>query len=96
MGGVDHLGHSFTKIVEVPRGEVQALWIVTDIKEDQAAGTYTGSVSIKARGTKEYQLGVSIKVLDRLAENRGFNVPQSMSRLSWLDSRTGIDDEVFA
>jgi hypothetical protein len=96
MGGVDHLGNSFTKTLDVPKGEVQALWIVTDINENQAAGTYKGSVTVKAHGTKEYQLGVSIKVLDRLAENRGYDVPQSMSRLNWLDSRIGIDDEVFA
>ncbi len=96
LGGVDHLGNSFTKMVNVPKGEVQALWIVTDIKENQPAGTYTGAVTVKARGTEEYQIGVSIKVLDRLAENRGYNVPQSMSRLNWLDSRIGIDDDVFA
>jgi hypothetical protein len=95
-GGRDHLGKSFTKNVNVPKGEVQAMWIITDIKENQPAGIYKGKVIVSAQGTKEYNIDVTIKVGERIAENRGYNTPQNQSRLNWLDSDMGLDNEVFS
>jgi hypothetical protein len=94
-GGRDHLGNSFTKIVNVPYGEVQAFWIVTDIKEDQPAGTYKGKVIVSAEGTKRYAIAVVLKVNEGIAENKGYNIPQNQSRLNWLDSGIGLDNELF-
>lgn len=96
MGGKDHLGNPFVKNVTVPKGEVRSMWIVTAINPDQAPGTYLGKVSVSARGTKSYAINVKLQIEDRMAVNRGYNTPQNQSRLNWLDSDMGIDDEVIA
>ena len=96
MGGSDHLGKKFVKNIIVPKGEVRSMWIITDINKDQQPGTYKGKVTVSAAGTKEYTIDVTIHVTDKVAENRGYDIPQNMSRLNWLDSKIGIDDEVFA
>jgi len=36
MGGKDHLGKTFVKTVAIPEGEVRSMWVITDIKADQA------------------------------------------------------------
>lgn len=95
MGGRDHLGNKFVKIVKVPKGEVRSMWIVSDIKANQAPGIYQGKVTVSAKGTKSYAIDVKIQIEDKIAENRGYNTPQNQSRLNWLDSDIGIDDEVF-
>ena len=96
MGGSDHLGKEFVKNVLVPKGEVRSMWIITDVGKDQPAGTYKGKVSVSANETKEYTINITVNVTNEVAENRGYDIPQNMSRLNWLDSKIGIDDEVFA
>ena len=96
MGGRDHLGNKFVKNVKIPKGEVKSMWIVTDIKANQAPGIYQGKVTASAKGTKPYAIDVKLQIEDKLAENRGYNTPQNQSRLNWLDSDIGIDDEVVA
>jgi hypothetical protein len=96
MGGNDHLGSSFVKAVSVPKGEVRSMWIVTDIGSDQSPGTYRGEVAVAAEGTRNYTVNVTLHIRDEVAVNRGYNTPQNQSRLNWLDSGMGIDDEVVA
>ncbi len=96
MGGRDHLGNPFVKNVIVPKGEVRSMWIVTDISRDQAPGIYKGKINVSAKGTKSYPIEVNLKIEDKIAENHGYNTPQNQSRLNWLDSDIGIDDQVFA
>jgi hypothetical protein len=96
MGGKDHLGKDFVKTVNIRKGEVRALWIMTDIGKEQKAGVYKGQVNVSADGTKNYTIAVTIRILDKMAENRGYNTPQNQSRLNWLDSDMGIDNQVVA
>jgi len=96
MGGRDHLGKEFAKNIIVPKGEVRSMWIITDISKYQQAGTYKGKVTVSAIGTNEYTIDVTLIVTNQVAEKRGYDIPQNMSRLNWLDSDIGIDDEVFA
>ena len=96
MGGKDHLGKPFIKTVTIPEGEVRSMWVITDIKADQSPGIYQGVVTVSAKGTKSYPVGVKLQIADKIAENRGYNTPQNQSRLNWLDSDIGIDDEVVA
>ncbi len=95
-GGKDHLGHHFEKNVVIPKGEVRSMWVLIDVRKNQDVGIYKGKVEITAEGTKKYQVEVAIEVTDQEAENKGYNTPQNMSRLNWLDSDIGIDDEVIA
>ena len=96
MGGKDHLGNKFIKNVKIPKGEVRAMWIESDITEGQAAGIYQGKVTVSAKGTKDYAVNVALQIEDKIAKNRGYDTPQNQSRLNWLDSDRGIDDEAFA
>jgi hypothetical protein len=94
--GKDHLGNIFDKNVSVPKGEVRAMWVVSDILKDQAPGTYRGKVFVSANGTRSYAVAVTLLIEDKIAENRGYETPQNQSRLNWLNSDIGIDDEVVA
>ena len=96
MGGTDHLGKKFQRIVTIPKGEVRSMWIVTDIPEDQSPGVYKGKVEVWAENTASYTVDVSIKVGEETVANKGYNTPKNMSRLNWLDSNTGLDNKVFA
>lgn len=61
--GVDYQGHPFTKMVDVPAGQVQALWCGIDVPAGTAPGIYTGTVTVmahpakKGRGDAERGLG---------------------------------------
>ncbi len=96
LGGRDHLGKTFKKEVNIPKGEVRSMWIITDIRPDQPPGLYQGKVSVSAGGTREYTVDVRLEIRNRIAENRGYDTPQNQSRLNWLDSDIGLDDELIA
>jgi hypothetical protein len=96
MGGKDHLGNTFVKNVTIPKMEVRAMWVVTDIKANQPSGIFKGEVTASAKGTKRYTIEVKLQIEDETAVNRGYDTPQNQSRLNWLDSDIGIDNEVVA
>lgn len=95
-GGVDVTGSVFEKDCSVPKGKVQALWVGTMIPEQLTAGQYTGTVTVQAAGMKPKQVKVTLNVTDNLIANHGDNEPWRHSRLRWLNSQIGFDDEVIA
>lgn len=95
LGGAGQLGRHFTKIVNVNKGKVQALWIGIDIPSTQAAGFYQGTVIVKADHVRPQQISIELKVLDKVIKDRGYDDLFRMSRLNWLDSKIGLDDSVF-
>jgi hypothetical protein len=96
MGGIDHLGREFRRIVNIPKGEVRSMWVITDIPGNQSPGVYKGKVEVSAEGMATSTVDVSIRVREETVVNRGYDTPKNMSRLNWLDSDTGLDDEVVA
>lgn len=92
-GGVDPYGKHFTKIVEVARGQVQPLWIGVDIPVDITAGTYEGSVTISADDVKSQSILVRLVIENKLLPDRGDSQLWRHSRLRWLNSTLGIDDQ---
>lgn len=95
-GGVDVTGSVFEKDSSVPKGKVQALWVGTMVPEQLTAGQYTGTVTVQAAGMKPKQVKVTLNVTDNLIANHGDNEPWRHSRLRWLNSQIGFDDEVIA
>lgn len=95
-GGVDVTGSVFEKDCSVPKGKVQALWVGTMVPEQLTAGKYTGTVTVQAAGMKPKQVKVTLNVTDNLIANHGDNEPWRHSRLRWLNSQIGFDDEVIA
>lgn len=90
--GTDPYGRFFTKEVNVPKGQVQALWFGVDIPSQQKAGVYEGSITVSDAGGKQATLPVSIRISGNPLPDRGDNEPWRHSRLRWLNSTLGIAD----
>ncbi|MBS2212689.1 hypothetical protein KEM09_14820 [Carboxylicivirga mesophila] len=95
-GGIDPFGKPFTKKVDVEAGKVQPLWIGVDIPESAKAGVYKGEVIITADNSAPQVAKVKLKVEDKVIADRGDSEPWRHSRLRWLNSTLGIDDEPTA
>ncbi|RTE54071.1 hypothetical protein EHW67_09095 [Arenibacter aquaticus] len=91
--GVDPYGNSFTKQVKVAKGKVQPLWVGVDIPKDIKAGLYTGNITVKANGQPDQNITIGLNIEDRIIASRGDDEPWRHSRLRWLNSTIGIDDE---
>ncbi|MBI5010869.1 MAG: hypothetical protein HZB98_14735, partial [Bacteroidia bacterium] len=91
-GGTDPYGKQFVKRVDVAAGIVQPFWIGIDIPETVTAGTYKGSITIKPDNSPAQTVAMEIKVTDRILTDRGDSEPWRHSRLRWLNSTLGIDD----
>lgn len=91
-GGLDLSGNAFTKKVNVQNGRIQALWMGIDL-EGIEPGTYSGSVSVVADGEKQ-TVPVRLKVSGEAVANHGYNEGRRLSRLNWLNSTVGIDEEI--
>ena len=94
-GGVDYAGNPLVRVINVPQGGVQPLWIGVDVPHDAAPGVYKGQVTIAAEGSPQSVVSVNLSVVDKVLDDRGDSEPWRHSRLRWLNSKIAIDDEVF-
>ncbi len=94
--GTDVTGTTFEKKCSVNKGKVQALWIGTQLPENLSAGTYQGVVTVSASNADSKTVKVSLNVSENVIANHGDNEPWRHSRLRWLNSQIGFDDEVIA
>lgn len=94
--GIDPYGNPFTKQVDVAKGNVQAFWIGVDIPKEIQPGNYKGIVTIKPETGSSQQVEVEIQIQDHVIADRGDSEPWRHSRLRWLNSTAGIDDENVA
>lgn len=95
-GGVDVTGTVFEKDCSVEKGKVQALWIGAMIPEQISAGTYEGTVTVSSANAETKTVKVRINVSENVLVNHGDNDPKRLTRLRWLNSTIGFDDEVIA
>ncbi len=94
--GVNVKGMVFRKKCNIDIGQVQALWIGTQINTQACPGIYTGVVTVSGEGMKTQDIRLRITVSDDLIAACGDNEPWRHSRLRWLNSQLGEDDEVVA
>lgn len=94
--GTDVIGTVFEKNCSVDKGKVQALWVGTQLPEHLSAGTYQGTVTVSAANAESKTVQVSLNVSENVIANHGDNEPWRHSRLRWLNSQIGFDDEVIA
>ena len=94
--GTDVTGTVFEKNCSVDKGKVQALWVGTQLPEHLSAGTYQGTVTVSAANAESKTVQVSLNVSENVIANHGDNEPWRHSRLRWLNSQIGSDDEVIA
>jgi len=91
-GGINYRGNAFSKRINIPAGRIQALWIGVDL-EGIDKGNYAGSVTVVS-GKEEQSIPLQFNVAGDLVPNHGYNEGSRLSRLNWLNSRLGIDDEI--
>ena len=56
-------------------------------------GNYTGSVSVVADGEKQ-TVPLMLKVAGEAVSNHGYNEGKRLSRINWLNSTIGINEEI--
>lgn len=83
--GVDACGKPFKRNLTVNKGNTQALWIGVDVPQD-AAGTYTGTATVKASGGSPCEIAFSIDVKGEAILNHGDDEGWRKTRLRWLNS----------
>ncbi len=93
LGGIDCYGRPFTKVLDVPKGRVQALWIGLDVPRGAAPGLYEGEIQVGGENVPPGKVRLKILVEDRVLEDRGDGETWRHSRLRWLNSTLGISDD---
>ena len=94
--GTDVTGTVFEKNCSVDKGKVQALWVGTQLPEHLSAVTDHATVTVSAPNAESKTVQVSLNVSENVIANHGDNEPWRHSRLRWLNSQIGFDDEVIA
>jgi len=92
LEGTDWLGRPMQKVFRVGQGKIRPLWIGVQIPKD-AAGTYQGTIKIQPQAAPETTVQVSINVGGPVLEDAGDSELWRFSRLRWLNSTLGLDDE---
>ncbi len=92
LEGTDWLGRPMQKVFRAGQGKIRPLWIGVQIPKD-AAGTYQGTIKIQPQGALETTVQVTINVGGPVLEDAGDSELWRLSRLRWLNSTLGLDDE---
>lgn len=90
--GTDFNGKPFKKTVNVTEGRMQTLWMGADL-ENVKRGVYRGFVKISSGGSEQI-LNLSLKVAGNPVTDHGFDKGERLSRLAWLNSTAGINDDI--
>eukprot|EP00041_Stephanoeca_diplocostata_P030302 m.914684 g.914684 ORF g.914684 m.914684 type:complete len:1236 (+) comp23730_c1_seq7:171-3878(+) len=102
LGGTDFNGKEFAKDYGVRAGAVGSMWIGVDLPaQATATGAYTAVLSLSADGSAApveltLQLTVDMPSSGTPLTDHGDSDVYNLSRLRWLDSTLGIDDDVTA
>jgi hypothetical protein len=91
--GIAPDGRPFAKRVDVKNGMVQPLWIGVDIGQRIRPGTFAGAVTVSPQNAPAQTVHVRIRIIDKRLVDRGDGEPWRHSRLRWLNSTLGVDDD---
>ena len=92
LGGTDWLGNVFTQDFTLAQGKVRAMWLGVQLP-DTAQGTYTGTVTVQPKGLQPQTVKIAVNVSGAMIANHGDDEPWRHSRLRWLNSTLGLDDD---
>jgi len=96
LSGVDEFGRAFEKNFKVEKGQVRALWFGMQIPMDATAGEYESKLTITPKEAPTSELVLSLHLTEQTIEDAGDSELWRHSRLRWLNSTLGLDDEVVA
>ena len=93
-GGTSYLGQSFTRTVNVTAGDVQPLYVGVDIPANLSSATVlAGTFAVVEESGYSVPVEVTLTIDGPALLDHGDSNPQQLSRVRWLDSTVGIDDE---
>lgn len=91
-GGINYLGKHFTKQINIPSGNVQALWIGVNVP-DEAKGKYDGNVTVSS-GHVSKTIKIQLEVNNKVLADNGFDEGKRLSKLAWLNSTVGLNNQI--
>lgn len=94
--GTDWDGKDLNKIVNVKKGDVQALWCLIDVPSNAMPGTYKGTVEVSANSNLPVSVDITLDIGNEVLSDGGVNEPWKQTRLTWLNSQLGANNEVIA
>ena len=92
-GGTGPYGQIFVKRVDLDKGAVQPFWIGIDIPGKIPEGVYKGMVKIIPENAIPQTVELLLRIGDKTLSDHGDSEPWRHSRLRWLNSTLGIDDQ---
>ena len=93
LGGTNFLGQAVHQSRSVSgKGKLQALWFGFDVPKT-AANAIEGKIIITAAGVSQ-TINVKLTVAGTVLDDHGDRDSWRLSRLRWLDSTIGLDDNV--
>ncbi len=95
-GGTDCYGNTFTKKLDVPHKRMQPLWVGIDVDKGVPPGEYSGTFTITTDNAGSTPVKIILTVEEPVLADRGDGEPWRHSRLRWLNSTLGIDDQPVA
>jgi hypothetical protein len=95
-GGVDYESKGFVTRVDVAGRKVQPIWCGLDVPLDAAPGVYSGTATISSSGELPQKIDLKFQILNEAAPNNGFDEPEKLTRLKWLDSTLAQGNAVIS
>lgn len=96
LGGNDWLGRAFSRAVAIAEGKVHAFWFGIDVPADVEPGEYAGSLILRFSNAPAAVMRVELDVCGKIRADHGDGELWRHSRLRWLDSGIGLEDEPVA
>jgi NAD(P)-dependent dehydrogenase (short-subunit alcohol dehydrogenase family) len=93
--GIDLQGQPFTKQLNVARDRVQPLWCGLQVPATARAGDYRGAVIVRPGEMEPDTAYLDLHLLDEEVGDPDDN-PHLISRLKWINSTNGLDNDFIA
>lgn len=94
--GTTYDGRPFSKTVDVPKDQVQALWCLLTVPTTTKPGTYSGTIEVSVANAPSQSIRISLQVDAQLSKENGINEPWKQTRLAWLNSTLAQNNTVIA
>lgn len=91
--GINWDGKPINFRIDVPKDGIQALWNGVQIPEDAKPGIYAGTIQVSSENGGSQTISIKLDIKNQIINEHGDNELWRHSRLRWLNSRIGIDDQ---
>ncbi len=94
ISGTDWWGRPFERELNIQKDKIGVLWFGVQIPEDATIGYYESTIYINPSNAEKSQMKLYLNIVPNILEDGGESDLWRFSRLKWLDSTIGIDDDV--